>query len=140
MGNQHGQRRRYLFGSNELDIDAAIAPGATVSTQNLYAPGFVHFAGQVDLTTAVSTTVDVIVQPILENNIFLADAQFVVATITTLVPLRTRYTFYWGDARGLLTGATGSTYCLSAAFRLRLENTGANAVGISGIPGLECIS
>ena len=141
MGNQHGRRRRYLFESNELDIlNAPIAPGATVQTQTLYAPGFVHFAGQVDLTTPIATTVDIAVHPIIEDNITFPNDQFIVATITTLAPLRSRYPFYWGEARGLLTGARGSTYCLSAAFRLRLINTGANAVTVSNIIGLECIS
>lgn len=141
MGNQHGRRRRYLFGANELDIQGvAINPGVLVTTQFLYAPGFVHFTGQVDLTTPVTTTVLVSVTPILEDNTIAAIDRFTVATITTGVPVSLRYPFYWGAGRGLITDTRGATYCFSAAFRLGLQNTGANPVTTSSIVGLECIS
>ena len=142
IGNHHGQRSRYIFDGNELDIgNATILAGGVVSTQNLYAPGFANFSGQLDITTAVSTTAEIRVQPILENNIFLADDEFTVATITTGTPARLRYTFYWGEARGLLTGALfSSSYCFSAAFRLRVRNTGANTMNLVSMIGLECVS
>jgi len=101
MGNQHGRRRRYLFGVDELDIvNAPIAPGELIVTQFLYAPGFVHFAGQVDLTTPISTTVIVAVTPIIEDNIIPAIDRFVVATITTGVPTSLRYPYTVETPRG----------------------------------------
>ena len=142
MGNNHGQRRRYIFDGTELDIvNAAIPAPGLVTTQNLYAPAFVHFAGQLDLTLPVVTTVEILIQPIAEDSSLPIDDEFLIATITTAVPARTRYAFYWGEARGLLTGVLfGSTYCLSAAFRILLRNTGADAVTSASLIQLECVS
>ena len=143
MGNHQGWRRRYVFDGLALDItNAGIAAGAVESTQALYAPSFVDFMGVFLATTAVSTTVEVRVQPIQENNsgVGFTDDEFTVASITTGAPGPLRYPFYWGRARGLLTGTLfGATYCFSAAFRIRIRNTGGNAMTLVTTEFLECL-
>ena len=146
FGTHQGRRRILEYGPNELGIsNANIAAAGAIDTREIYAPGFTHFVGQLVTDTPAGTTLSVrIVARILGSlgggGVLVAPPEWEVALLTTPVGLN-RFTFYWGEARGLLTdiaAGTGSTYCFSPIFRIRLRNTGANPANLTTIEALVC--
>lgn len=139
----HKARRR-LF---ELDIEAGVsnvvlATGTFVDSTLLYLPAFSNCAVQVSAQSPAGTTIDVRIVPRITGSmsVFLPGVEvaeeFIVAPLAfpaSGVPVR--LCGYWGEARGLLTGAlaTGSTYVASPVFKLRLRNTGANVANLVSI-------
>lgn len=142
----HQGRRRIL----ELELDDAaflnqnIAAAGFADSSELYAPGFTHFMGQLSTDTPISTTLSVRLVPRIigtlgGGGLAIDVEEFVAAIITTVVGLH-RYCFYWGEARGLLTGAlaTGATYSFSPLFRIRVRNTGAQPANNTTIEAVVC--
>lgn len=138
LGVHHGRRRRLILEGNDIGIGSVtIAAGGSVTSSLLIAAGFVHFVGELIADTPVATTL--VVRLVPKIAFFLINDEFTVATIATLVGVN-RYSFYWGEARGLLTGAlgTGSTWCFSAVFAIRIRNTGAQPANSVDVEQLEC--
>lgn len=145
LGTHQGRRRVLEFGPGELGIvNFALAAGAGQDSREVYAPGFTHFAGQLVTDTPIATTVSVrivarIIGSLGGGGTLIAPPEWEVALLATAVGLN-RYAFYWGEARGLLTDiiGTGSTYCFSPIFRIRLRNTGAQPANNTTIEALVC--
>ena len=145
-GTHQGRRRVLELGGNETGFaNANIAAGGAIDTNELYAPGFTHFVGQLATDTPIATTLSVRIVPRIigslgQGGLIVDRAEFEVALLATVVGLH-RYCFYWGEARGLLTDigfGTGSTYCFSPIFRIRLRNTGAQSADNTNIEALVC--
>lgn len=145
LGLHQGRRRILEFGGNEAGFsDATIAAGGFVDSRDLYAPGFTHFAGQLSTDTPIATTLSVRIVPRIVGSLGggglpIDVAEFVGAVLATVVGLH-RYCFYWGDSRGLLTDilGTGSTYCFSPIFRIRIRNTGAQPANLTNLDAVLC--
>jgi hypothetical protein len=146
LGTHQGRRRVLEYGTGELGIaNFNLAAGAAQDTREMYAPGFTHFAGQLVTDTPAGTTLSVrvvarIIGSLGGGGTLIAPPEWEVALLTTVVGLN-RYAFYWGEARGLLVdiaAGTGSTYCFSPIFRIRLRNTGANPANNTTIEALVC--
>lgn len=139
----HKQWRRHLM-LESADVGFAntnIAAGASALSNPLYAEGFTHFHGILVCQAAAATTMLVKVVPRRGDAAVIdANDEFTVATLAIAIAQQ-RYTFYWGEARGLLLGAlgTGSTYCFSKMFRIKLHVTGATGVDLITVEALECI-
>lgn len=139
LGVHQARRRLLVLAAGDIQVvNVNIAAAGVATSGILYAPGFTHFTGIVVTNTPVVTTLVVRVRPGEPPATFLND-DFTVATLVTLVGLN-RYSFYWGEARGLLTGAlgTGATFCFSTIFRLVLTNTGANPANLTTVEQVEC--
>lgn len=139
----HQGRRRIL----ELEVgdvglvNQNIAAGGAVDSLHLYAPGFSHFMGQIATDTPIATTLSVRIVPRIIGSLgggglFIVE-EFEVALLTTLVGIN-RYSFYWGEARGLspATRGTGSTWSFSPLFLVRLRNTGGQPANTTTIESL----
>lgn len=139
------QGRRRILELDELGIvNQNIAAAGTFDGDFVYAPGFTHFAGQLATDTPIATTLSVRIRTRLEGSLgggglIVNAAEFVVAVLTTVVGIN-RYSFYWGEARGLLTDVlgTGSTYCFSPLFQVRLVNTGAQPANTTTVEAIVC--
>jgi len=146
FGTHQGRRRILEYGPGELGIsNVNIAAAGAIDTREIYAPGFTHFVGQLATDTPIATTLSVrlvarIIGSLGGGGLMVAPAEWEVALLATAVGLN-RYSFYWGESRGLLTdiaAGTGSTYCFSPIFRLRLRNTGAQPANTTTIEALVC--
>jgi hypothetical protein len=120
-------------------LNVNLAAGAGVFSNRVQLLGFTHFAGVLAAVTPSGTTLSVRVNP----RISFIDPldEFVVATIAAPVSAATRrYSFYWGEARGLLTAVTaGSTWCFSRTFRIVIRNTGGFAANPVSLERLEAV-
>lgn len=145
LGLHQGRRRILELGASEAGFsNANIAAGGFVDSSELYAPGFTHFAGQLATDTPIVTTLSIrivtrIIGSLGQGGLPVNAAEFVVAVLTTVVGIN-RYSFYWGEARGLLTDVlgTGSTYCFSPIFRVRIRNTGAQPANTTNLEAVVC--
>lgn len=146
-GTHQGRRRILELGASEMGFaNTNIAAAAAIDTNELYAPGFSNFAGQLVTTTPAATTLSVrivtrIIGSLGGGGVLVAPAEFEVALLAAPATGLNRYSFYWGEARGLLVdiaAGTGSTFCFSPIFRIRLRNTGANAANSTTIEALVC--
>lgn len=144
LGLHQGRRRVLEYGPEADIINVNIAAAGVATSNELYAPGFTHFIGQLSTDTPIATTLSVrILTRILGSlgggGLAVAPAEFEVALLATVAGVN-RYSFYWGEARGLLTDitGTGATYSFSPIFRIRLRNTGANAANTTTIEALVC--
>jgi hypothetical protein len=145
LGVHQGRRRILEIESGEIAIfNQNIAAGGFFDSNELYAPGFTHFAGQFATDTPIATTLSIRLIPRLAGSLGGGGTpvtdEFVVALITTFVGLN-RYSFYWGEARGLAPGppaASGATYCFSPLFRLRIRNAGANPANTTTVEAIVC--
>lgn len=145
LGLHQGRRRILEYGSAETGIaNQNIAAAGAIDSNELYAPGFTHFVGQLSTDTPIATTLSVRIVPRIVGSLgggglAIAPAEFEVALLATAVGVN-RYCFYWGEARALLVDivGTGSTYSFSPIFRIRLRNTGANPANTTTIEALVC--
>jgi hypothetical protein len=137
----HKQRvRTVALEAGDLGIlNVNLAAGAGVFSTRVQLLGFTHFAGILVATTPAATTLSVRVNP----RISFVDPldEFVVAAIAAPASaVARRYSFYWGEARGLLTAVTaGSTWCFSRTFRIVIRNTGAAVANLVSLERLEAV-
>jgi len=145
LGVHQGRRRILELGLDELGIiNQNIAAAGTFTGNFVYAPGFTHFAGQLVTTPAGATTLSVRIRTRLIGSLggggaIVNAAEWEVALIAAAAGLNT-YAFYWGEARGNLVDilGTGSTFCFSPLFQVRLVNTGGAAANSTSVEAIVC--
>lgn len=145
LGVHHGRRRILELGVDELGIvNQNIAAAGTFTGNFVYAPGFTHFAGQLVTTPAGATTLSVRVRTRIIGSLggggtAVNAAEWEVALLAAAAGLN-RFAFYWGESRGLLVDilGTGSTFCFSPIFQIRLVNTGGAAANGTTVEAIVC--
>lgn len=135
-----------LDGTEAGIFSANIAAGAFVDGTLVSCLGFTHFLLELEATTPIATTLDVRIVPRVAGTLdvllpgIMVLEEFPVAVLTTAIGTN-RYSAYWGEARGLVAGAlgTGSTFCFTPVFFVRIRNTGAQpATGVT-VRALVCM-